>query len=209
MSFFDRGLLIVGTLALLVLWFEGYHEAADATPLEDADGVLALSRPRSILGSGDPASAMAGLSLPPGVRIDQATGLLMGVVPPDIPGVEPLTWELLRTYEHQPGMEGLPESIRKLDGKKVVMIGFLMTVFEFDDIHEFHLVASHWSCCYGVPPGLESAVHVKLADGEEGLANTMKPLRVIGTLRVGEMKESGIIYAIYRIEDAEATVMEY
>ena len=208
MKGFDRFFLILGTVLVLILWFEGYHDAADATPAGEADGGLALGAPRPILSTNDPAGA-GGLNLPPGVRIDQATGLLMGVVPPDIPGVEPVTWELLRTYEHQPEMAGLPESIKKLDGKRIVMIGFLMTVFEFSDIHEFHLVASHWSCCYGVPPGLESAVHVKLADGEKGLENTMKPLRVIGTLRVGEMKESGIIYAIYRLEDAEAVVMDY
>ena len=208
MSGFDRIFLIAGTVLVLVLWFEGYHDAADATPAGEDGGGLVLGAPRPILSSGDPAG-MGGLNLPPGVRIDQATGLLMGVVPPDIPGVEPVTWELLRTYEHQPEMAGLPESIKKLDGKRVVMIGFLMTVFEFSDIHEFHLVASHWSCCYGVPPGLESAVHVKLADGEKGLENTMKPLRVIGTLRVGEMKESGIIFAIYRLEDAEAVIMDY
>jgi hypothetical protein len=209
MSRFDFVLVGLGSLLLLGFWFQGYHKAADAAPTVTSAQAPALKAPRAILGGGGPAGSAAGLSLPPGVRIDQATGLLMGVVPPDIPGVEPMTWELLRTYEHQPGMKDLPESIAKLNGKRVVMIGFLMTLFEFDDIHEFHLVASHWSCCYGVPPGLESAVHVKLADGEEGLPNTMKPLRVIGTLRVGERKESGIIYAIYAIEDAEVVVMDY
>lgn len=206
---FDRVLLIAGSLALIGLWFEGYHDAADARPLRTEAEDLQLQKARPILSGGDPnAGSLAGLSLPAGVRIDEATGLLMGVVPPDIPGVEPMTWELLRTYEYQPEMKGLPESIKKLDGKKVVMIGFLMTVFEWDDIHQFHLVASHWSCCYGAPAGLEGAVSVTLAKGEEGLPNTMNPLRVIGTLRVGEEKESGIIYSIYAIEDAEALVMD-
>lgn len=212
MTTFDRILLIAGSLLLVILWFEGYHDAAEATPV----GPLAangssrlLSAPRAILGSGGAEGGVAGLSMPEGIRLDQTTGLLMGVVPPDIPGVEPLTWELLRTYEYQPGMKDLPESIKRLDGKKVVMIGFLMTVFEFDDIHEFHLVASHWSCCYGVPPGLDGAIHVQLAEGEDGLPNTVKPLRVIGTLHVGEIKESEIVYAIYSLEDAEALIMDY
>jgi len=211
MSLFDRILLILGSLAVLILWFEGYHDAAEATPPSaDGGGLASLAAPRAILGSGGAeGGALSGLALPEGIRIDQATGLLMGVVPPDIPGVEPLTWELLRTYEYQPEMKGLPDAIKNLDGKRVVMIGFLMTVFEFDDIHEFHLVASHWSCCYGVPPGLDGAVHVKLADDQEGLPNTVKPLRVIGTLHVGEIKESEIVYAIYSITDAEAVIMDY
>ena len=190
----DRLLLIAGTLGVLVLWFEGYHDAANARPVEASS---ALAAPRAILGGGGAeGGSAAAMGLPGGIRVDPATGLLLGVIPPDIEGVEPLTWELLRTYEYRPGLEALPDSIRNLDGQKVVMIGFLMTIFEYDDIHEFHLVASHWSCCYGVPPGLDGAVQVQMAEGEEGLPNTIKPLRVIGTLRVGEVKEAEIVYAI-------------
>ena len=200
---FDRWFLALTTLRVLVLWFQGYQAAAGG----ERGGTAAA--PGAILGRDGAEGGTASLSLPAGLRVDPATGLLLGVVPPDIPGVEPLMWELLRTYPYRPGLEGLPDSIRNLDGKKVVMIGFLMTVFEYDDIHEFHLVASHWSCCYGVPPGLDGAVRVKLAKGQEGLPTTIKPLRVIGTLRVQEVKESEIVYAIYTIEEAEVVIMDY
>jgi hypothetical protein len=103
----------------------------------------------------------------------------------------------------------MPGSLRELDGKKVGMIGFQMALYEFDDIREFHLVANHWSCCFGVPPGLDGSVHVRLAEGEAGLPNTKKPLRVIGTLRIGEMEEGGFVYAIYRIEDAKAEILDW
>lgn len=203
---FDLSLVVVGSLVMFVLWFEGYQVAADGA----TNGARALAAPRSILGSGAGQGGLPAISsLPAGLRIDPATGLLLGVVPPDVPGTKPLTWELLRTYEYRPGLEGLPESIADLDGRRVVMIGFLMTVFEYDDIHEFHLVASHWSCCYGVPPGLEGAVHVKLGEGEDGLPNTIKPLRVIGTLKIEEIKEAGIVYAIYALKDAEVLIMDY
>ncbi len=205
MRWFDRILLIICTLVVVTIWFEGYHEAADAEPKDD--GVLGSGRP--ILSKGGAEGGSAALGLPAGIRIDPATGLLVGVVPPDIPGTKPLTWEVLRAYEYQPGLKGIPETIKQFDGQKVVMIGFLMTVFEYDDIKEFHLVASHWSCCYGVPPGLEGAVHTKLKDGEEGLPNTIKPIRVVGTLRIGEIKESEIVYAIYSIDDAEVVIMDY
>lgn len=200
---FDRWFLAAASLLVLVLWWEGYRSAAAG------EHTVGESAPGAILGLRGAEGGTASLMLPAGLRVDPGTGLLLGVVPPDIPGVEPLMWELLRTYEYRPGLEGVPQSILKLDGKKVVMIGFLMTVFEYDDIHEFHLVASHWSCCYGVPPGLDGAVRVQLAEGEEGLPNTIKPLRVIGTLRVKEIKESDIVYAIYTIENAEARIMDY
>jgi len=199
----DRWFLALTTVLVLFLWFQGY-EAADGGEPTRADAA-----PAPILGRQGAEGGTASTALPAGLRVDPSTGLLLGVVPPDIPGVAPLMWELLRTYSYRPGLEGLPDPIRDLDGKKVVMVGFLMTVFEYDDIHEFHLVASHWSCCYGVPPGLDGAVRVKLAKGQDGLPNTIKPLRVIGTLRVKEVIESEIVYAIYTIEDAEAAIMDY
>lgn len=203
----DRWFTILGSLALLVVWFEGYHLAAAGGADDPLPGPAAIS---PILGRGGAEGGSAALGLPAGMRVDPTTGLLVGVLPPsDIPGTKPLTWELLRGYEYRPGLAGMPEEIRALDGQRVVMIGFLMTVFEYDDIHEFHLVASHWSCCYGVPPGLEGAVATKLKAGAEGLPNTLKPLRVIGTLRVREIKDSEIVYAIYSLEDAEALIMDY
>lgn len=205
MNLFDRVFIGIGTLVVLFVWFEGYDVAADSGG--DEDGFAAI---RPILSTrGAEGGSLATMGLPNGWRVDPVTGLLMGIVPPDIPGTKPLTWEMLRGYEYRPGLEGLPDELKALDGKRVVMIGFLMTVFEYDDIHEFHLVASHWSCCYGVPPGLEGAVHTKLKAGEEGLPNTIKPLRVIGTLRIAEVKEAGIVYAIYSLEDAEALIMDY
>lgn len=202
----DRLLVVLGSLLVLVLWFEGYQDASEGA----SDGSAPLAAPRAILGSGGAeGGSPAAMGLPAGLRIDPSTGLLLGVTPPELPGTKPLTWELLRTYEYRPGLEGLPEPIAALDGQRVVMIGFLMTLFEYDDIHEFHLVASHWSCCYGVPPGLEGAVHVTLAQGEEGLPNTIKPLRVVGRLKIEERKESGIVYAIYALEDAQVLIMDY
>ncbi|MDA1194502.1 MAG: DUF3299 domain-containing protein [Planctomycetota bacterium] len=202
MRIFDLVMLVAVTLLGCELWFQGL-EAADraATPDAREVGILATGG-----GAGLPT-----LQLPPGLRIDPATGLLMGVTLPVIEGVEGLSWELLRTYEYRPEMDGLPDAIRKLDGQKVVMIGFLMTLFQYDDIKDFHLVANHWSCCYGVPPGLDGAVRVTLDPKHEGLPNTIKPIRVIGTLRVGEVKEqeSEIVWAIYSLENAEAVVLDF
>ena len=149
--------------------------------------------------------------LPPGVRIDPSTGFLVGVQLDAEDGVSPLPWELLRSYVYEPGLENLPEAIRALDGKRVVMLGFLAPRYEVEDIRDFVLVASHWSCCYGVPPGLDGAVRVRLDPKQEGLPNTIKPIRVIGTLRVKEIREeeSDIVWAIYSMDDAEAVILSY
>jgi hypothetical protein len=84
------------------------------------------------------------------------------------------------------------------------MLGFLMPNYEYDDIHQFALVGSHWSCCFGIPAGLNGTVNVTLAPGHKGLENSLEPLRVVGTFRAKEIKEEGWLVAIYSLEDATA-----
>ena len=77
-------------------------------------------------------------------------------------GSRALEWPALAAYEHRPGLEGLPDSIKALEGQTVTMRGFLMPLYEFDDIHEFVLVANHMSCCFGMPAGISGQVQVKM-----------------------------------------------
>ena len=201
----DKFLVIAGTMVVGVLWMAGVGQTSEE-PSRAPAGIMENAMVSPWSPDYDPAKA---LGLPEGVTIDPETGFLTGI---DLEGdkdTKPLPWELLRTYEYQPGLAGMPEDIKKLDGQKVVMLGFLMATFEYDDIHEFHLVASHWSCCYGIPPGLDGAVHVKLPDEAEGLPSTLRPIKVVGTLKVGEVKESGVVYAIYAMHDAEATILDF
>ena len=46
-------------------------------------------------------------------------------------------------------------------------------------------------------------------EGQQGLPNTIKPLQVVGTLEIKERKEAGIVYAIYGLREARATIMDY
>jgi hypothetical protein len=147
------------------------------------------------------------IDLPEGVRLDPETLTLVGMDLVPFPGTEVVTWETLAKYVYQEGLEGVPEEIRALDGKRVTMAGFLLTLYEFDDIEDFNLVASHWSCCFGVVPSLNGWVHVKLAEGQVGLPNTSEPLKVAGTFRLREEKEAGYVVSIYALEDAEAKIV--
>jgi hypothetical protein len=88
------------------------------------------------------------------------------------------------------------------------MRGFLMPLTEWDDIHEFSLVQSHMSCCFGMVPGFSGQVLVKIRS-KRGLPNTNEPIEVTGTFRVEEVKEVGFLLAIFSITDAEARIVGY
>jgi hypothetical protein len=117
-------------------------------------------------------------------------------------------WALLLSYEPKPGLEDLPDAIKALDGKRVEMQGFLLPLYDYDDIREFSLVANHMSCCFGFVAGLNGQVYVKLA-GPRGLPWTSEPLRVVGTFRARERKEAGYVLHVYALEDAEAVIVGY
>jgi hypothetical protein len=119
-----------------------------------------------------------------------------------------VTWQLLQTYEYQQNLAGLPDAIKALHGKHVTMRGFLMPLTEWDDIHEFSLVQSHMSCCFGMVPGFSGQVLVKIRS-KRGLPNTNEPIEVTGTFRVEEVKEVGFLLAIFSITDAEARIVGY
>jgi hypothetical protein len=128
--------------------------------------------------------------------------------PPPPTDAHEVPWEVLLSYEHRPGLLGLPDAIKALDGKKVVMNGFLLPLYEYEDIREFGLVANHMSCCFGFPPGINGMVLVKLST-ERGLPNTSEPIRVVGTFLAKETMESGYVLGIYSIEDATALIIGY
>lgn len=147
-------------------------------------------------------------ALPPGVTVDQ-NGIIQGLNMAAEPGTTMLTWETLRAFEYSAavGMGEVPEALKAVDGKRVTMVGFLMPNYEWDDIHQFALVGSHWSCCFGMPAGLNGTVNVTLAEGHKGLDNTMEPLRVVGTFRIREVREADWLIAIFGLEDAQAEVL--
>lgn len=201
---FDHALILVGTLVFAWAWMA----AADRTKAEAGGGDR--ERGPAVLAPNDGnRDARERLGLPEGVSIDPTTGLLVGVALQGDANTTAVTWELLKSYEYEPGLENVPADVKALDGKQVVMLGFQLASYEYDDIREFYLVASHWSCCYGVPAGINGAVHVAIKDGGDSLALTNRPLKVVGTMRVREMKDGGIVMAIYALEDAKATEMDW
>jgi hypothetical protein len=123
------------------------------------------------------------------------------------PDTRYVPWSVLRSYQYQPGLAALPPEVRALEGQRVTLDGFLLPLYEFENIREFALVGNHWSCCFGVPPALNGLIKVRLGDAEAGLANTSDPLRIVGTFRVREEMRDGHVVWIYAIESGSASAL--
>ena len=160
---------------------------------------------RSTAAGGEPAPAKF---VPGGATPTSASGPASGPPAGALDDGDALDWSILTAYEYADGLANLPESVKALDGKPVVLRGFLTPLYEFDDIHEFILVANHMSCCFGMPAGISGQIQVKIA-GERGLPNTNEPLEVRGTFRVVETKEQGYILSIFRVDDAKVRIVGY
>jgi hypothetical protein len=91
-----------------------------------------------------------------------------------------LTFEEISSWPYEDGLKGMPESVKKLDGLKVMMTGFMLPIDEVENIKQFLLVQSLWSCCFGQPPDINGLVRVVMQGGQK-VQYQYDPLKVIGT----------------------------
>ena len=94
----------------------------------------------------------------------------------------------------------VPDVIRQLDGKKVLLTGFMLPMkLEGGLTNEFLLVANSMLCCYGVvPPMNQWAVVTMKKGGVKPLQDV--PVQVFGTLRVQPQIENGVLSTLYTLE---------
>ena len=94
----------------------------------------------------------------------------------------------------------IPASIRRLDGKKVVLTGFMLpTKLEGGFATEFFFLSSSQLCCYGVTPTVNEWISVKMK--KEGLPPVQDvPMFLAGRLRVRAQWNDGILSTIYELE---------
>ncbi|MSU65041.1 MAG: DUF3299 domain-containing protein [Opitutus sp.] len=93
----------------------------------------------------------------------------------------------------------IPAGIRALDGKKVIVRGFMVPVkLEGGLAVEFLLTKDPQACCFGLSPYVNDWIFVRMA---KGVSATMEvPLLFAGTLRVRELWDSGWLTGIYLLE---------
>lgn len=109
-----------------------------------------------------------------------------------------LPFDELTSWPYEDGLKGMPKRIRDLSGKKVLMTGFMLPIDEVQNIKEFLLVQSLWSCCYGQPPDINGIVRVVMPKGKH-TDYFFDPLKVIGTFKVEATMLDGYCVDIYQL----------
>ncbi|MEQ1631375.1 MAG: DUF3299 domain-containing protein [Planctomycetota bacterium] len=110
-----------------------------------------------------------------------------------------VTFDELTAWPYEDGLKGMPKRVKDLNGKKVLMSGFMLPIDEVQNIKEFLLVQSLWSCCYGQPPDINGIVRVVMPKGKT-TDYFFDPLKIIGTFKVEATSIDGYCVDIYQIE---------
>jgi hypothetical protein len=154
-------------------------------------------------------------------------------VPTNLPGIGPATEPLLPGYAEVgfeklagfdlpltdalvkgPPQDGttppvlpaqIPDDVRKLDGQRTGIRGFLLPIKMDDGLAvEFLLMRDRSFCCYGAPPRINQWITVRMKDrGVKPVMDTV--ITVYGTLHVGEMRENGYLVGIYALDADHVT----
>jgi hypothetical protein len=94
----------------------------------------------------------------------------------------------------------IPAGIKALDGKNVMIRGFMVPVKDAQGhATEFLIVRDQPNCCYSGMTTITEFVSVKVPS--PGVASIMdQPITVQGKLHVGAVLESGYVMGIYRMD---------
>jgi hypothetical protein len=118
-----------------------------------------------------------------------------------------LPFEEISSWPYQDGLKGMPKSVQELDGKNVLMTGFMLPIDEVENIKQFLLVQSLWSCCYGQPPDINGIVRVVMK-GKKRLDYEFEPIKIIGKFKVKATIEDGYCVDIFQLETESVEVIK-
>jgi hypothetical protein len=163
-----------------------------------AGALAATEAPRAVAADkpAEPASPLAGLERP--VKVS---------------GYSKISYSQLAAFKFRPPAQPVsagqpppdvlaqvPAAIRRLDGRKVVLTGFMLpTKLENGYATEFLFLSSSQLCCFGITPALNEWILVRMR--KEGLPAVQDvPVALAGRLRVQARWSEGFLTSIYELE---------
>jgi len=104
-----------------------------------------------------------------------------------------LTFSTLMTWEYEVGENpSPPEEVKKLDGRKVRLTGFMYPLQEGKSIQYFCLLRTTQTCCYGPRPQYSQYVLVEMEKPTKFYR--LEPVSCTGKFRVDPNPDEGFIY---------------
>jgi len=99
----------------------------------------------------------------------------------------------------------IPKPLKDIDGSDVVIVGFMVPieVTREGEVKSFALTQSQAFCCFGVPPGMNEWIMVKMEEGKTAAFTLDLPVAAFGKLAVGEEIEDGYVMSVYRMGAGE------
>jgi len=97
------------------------------------------------------------------------------------------------------GEEQIPEIVKSWNGKKAVIVGYMVPVkMDKGLVTEFLLMRNTMACCFGTVPNMNEWVIVKMKKGVQPMMDV--PVEFYGQLKVGAMFENGYMTGLYELE---------
>ncbi|NWF53628.1 MAG: DUF3299 domain-containing protein [Syntrophaceae bacterium] len=112
------------------------------------------------------------------------------------PGKElALSFSTLMTWHYEPKTNPKPpESIKKLDGHRIRIMGFMFPLQEGKTISHFCLLRTTQTCCYGPRPEYNQYIFVEMAKPTSFYR--LDPVACVGKFKVDPSPEEGFIYRL-------------
>jgi len=101
-------------------------------------------------------------------------------------------------YDQEKG-GNIPPDVKALTGSKLRLRGYMIPMDQAENISQFALVPSLFSCCFGQPPQIQHTVVVNCPKGK-AVSYYQDEIIVEGNLKVEEKKDDGFIVSIFEVE---------
>lgn len=109
-----------------------------------------------------------------------------------------IKFDIEKDAEFKPEM--ITPEIKKLDGKRVVLRGYMLPSFQQSGITRFVLVRDNLECCFGPGAALYDCVIVDMVEGESA-EFSVRPVAVTGKFTLDTYKDSDdVVRAVYHLQ---------
>lgn len=125
----------------------------------------------------------------------QTIGIDESSIPGELPMEPSLKFSLLINWQYDPKTNPPPpENIKKMDGRKVKITGFMFPLQEGKAILHFCLLRTTQTCCYGPRPQYNQYIFVEMS--KPTTFYRFDPVSCTGTFKVDPSPQEGFIYRL-------------